>query len=178
MSEPSVLHDDSSYQLPTGGKPYASADYDDGELAAMQDAKENCNTATLQYGLMDIGPLVDQAVLGKDKIPTAFSIPGSASPVKSPETSSGGDNDYWVAEITDPKRLTPYKAECEDLIELFQMSFQEGEAFKALWRNGQMRIGKGKPDDSHLRNAEKVAHFGARMVAMERRHHAVVSLGA
>jgi hypothetical protein len=83
--------------------------------------------------------------------------------------SSGGDNDYWIAKVTDPKRLQPYQAECEDLIELFQMTFQEGEAFKALWRKGQMRIGNGKPGDSHLRNAEKVSHFGNRMVAIEQR---------
>lgn len=86
-----------------------------------------------------------------------------------PQESSGGDNDYWVADITDPKRLEPYKAECEDIIELFQMSFQEGEAFKALWRNGAMRLGKGKPGDSHLRNAEKVAHMGKRMEVIEKR---------
>lgn len=85
------------------------------------------------------------------------------------DTSSGGDNDYWVAHITDPKRLEPYDAECEDLIEHFQMSFQEGEAFKALWRKGQMRIGNGKPGDNPLRNAEKVAHFGRRMEVMEHR---------
>lgn len=83
------------------------------------------------------------------------------------QESSGGDNDYWIAEIKHPKRLDPYKAECEDLIEYFQMTFQEGEAFKALWRKGQMRIGNGKPGDTHLRNAEKVAHFGARMVVIE-----------
>lgn len=85
------------------------------------------------------------------------------------EISSGGDNDYWVAEIKNPKRLEPYLAECEDLIEHFQMTFQEGEAFKALWRKGQLRIGGGKPGDTHLRNAEKVAHFGNRMVAIESR---------
>ena len=81
--------------------------------------------------------------------------------------SSGGDNDYWIARIDNPKRLEPYSAECEDLIELFQMTFQEGEAFKALWRKGQMRIGNGKPGDTLLRNSEKVYHFAGRMVAME-----------
>lgn len=92
-------------------------------------------------------------------------------PVKSEEAqdSSGGDNDYWIATITHPKRLVPYDAECEDLIEHFQMTFQEGEAFKALWRKGQSRIGNGKPGDTPFRNSEKVAHFGARMVAMEQR---------
>ena len=81
--------------------------------------------------------------------------------------SSGGDNEYWVVQVKSPKRLKPYSAECEDLIELFQMTFQEGEAFKALWRKGQMRIGNGKPGDTLLRNSEKVFHFGGRMVAME-----------
>jgi len=83
------------------------------------------------------------------------------------QQSSGSDNDYWIAFIAHPKRLEPYMAECEDLIELFQMTFQEGEAFKALWRKGQMRIGKGKPGDTLIRNSEKVYHFGGRMVAME-----------
>ena len=83
------------------------------------------------------------------------------------QESSGGDNDYWIARIDNPKRLEPYSAECEDLIELFQMTFQEGEAFKALWRKGQMRIGNGKPGDTLLRNSEKVFHFAGRMVAME-----------
>lgn len=86
------------------------------------------------------------------------------------DVSSGGDNDYWVAPITHPKRLVPYVAECEDIIEYFQMSFQEGEAFKALWRKGQARLGNGKPGDTPLRNAQKVAHYGARMTAMEERN--------
>ena len=85
------------------------------------------------------------------------------------DVSSGGDNDYWIAKITHPKRLDPYDAECEDLIEHFEMTFQEGEAFKALWRKGQARIGNGKPGDSPLRNAQKVRHFGARIEAMEER---------
>lgn len=81
--------------------------------------------------------------------------------------SSGGDNDYWIARIDNPKRLDPYRAECEDLIEHFQMTFAEGNAFKALWRKGMDRVAKGKPGDTPLRNAEKVAYYGARMVAME-----------
>lgn len=84
------------------------------------------------------------------------------------DQSSGGDNDYWVASIDNPKRLAPYQAECEDLIEHFQMTFAEGDAFKALWRKGMDRVAKGKPGDTPLRNAEKVAYYGARMVAMEK----------
>lgn len=85
------------------------------------------------------------------------------------DTSSGGDNDYWVVHIDDPKRLVPYSAECEDLIEKFKFTFAEGEAFKALWRKGQANLGNGKPGDNPLRNAEKVAYMGTRMVVQEKR---------
>lgn len=85
------------------------------------------------------------------------------------DASSGGDNDYWVAHIHDPKRLDPYSAEAEDLIEHFQFSFAEGNAFKALWRMGMDRVASGKPGDTPLRNAEKVAYYGERMVVAEQR---------
>ena len=85
------------------------------------------------------------------------------------EQSSGGDNDYWVATITEPKRLEPYRAECEDLIEHFQFSFAEGNAFKALWRMGMDRAAEGKPGDTPLRNAQKVAYYGQRMVVKEKK---------
>lgn len=84
------------------------------------------------------------------------------------QTSSGGDNNYWLLSIKNPKRLDPYVCECEDIIEALEMSFQEGEAFKAIWRKCGDRLGNGKPGDTPLRNAEKVAHFGARMVAIEK----------
>jgi len=85
-------------------------------------------------------------------------------------TSSGSNNDYWLLYIKNPKRLTPYTAECEDIIEALDMSFQEGEAFKAIWRKAGQRLGKGKPGNTALRDAEKIAHFGQRMVAIEERN--------
>lgn len=85
------------------------------------------------------------------------------------DLSSGGDNDYWLIPVPHPKRLEPYTAEAEDIIEALGMSFQEGEAFKAIIRKCKARMGQGKPGDTALRNAEKVAHFGARMVAIETR---------
>lgn len=87
----------------------------------------------------------------------------------SPAESSGGDNDYWLLEIKDPKRLDPYTVECEDIIEAFEMTFQEGEAFKAIWRKCGQRMGNGKPGNTALRDAEKAAHFGNRMLAIEKR---------
>lgn len=85
------------------------------------------------------------------------------------DTSSGGDNDYWLIPIPHPKRLEPCTVETEDIIEALGMSFQEGEAFKAIIRKCKLRMGEGKPGDTEIRNAEKVAHFGGRMVAIEQR---------
>jgi hypothetical protein len=130
-------------------------------------------------GFLKSGESVTLSVDESDSVPIVINSDGMCSYVSvdnlrkpvgqsnNKQTSSGGDNDYWVAEIKNPKRLEPYKAECEDLIEHFQMTFQEGEAFKALWRKGQLRIGNGKPGDTLIRNSEKVEHFGKRMVAME-----------
>lgn len=89
--------------------------------------------------------------------------------VEETRESSGGDNDYWLLHIPDPKRLDPYTVECEDIIEALEMTFQEGEAFKALFRKCKIRLGDGKPGDSELRCSEKVHHFGGRMVAMDTR---------
>ena len=91
------------------------------------------------------------------------------SPTPVVETSSGGDNDYWLIPVPSPKRLEPYTAEAEDIIEALEMTFQEGEAFKAIIRKCKLRLGDGKPGDTELRNSEKVAHFGQRMVAMDLR---------
>lgn len=85
----------------------------------------------------------------------------------SPKNLSGGDNNYYVVEVSKPKRNKPYVAECEDIIESLNMSFQEGAAFKAIWRKASARSGNGKPNDDALRNAEQVAHYGKRMVAIE-----------
>lgn len=101
----------------------------------------------------------DDEILFPDDIQSAAS--------GSPSESSGGDNDYWLLPIKNPKRLDPYTAECEDIIEALEMSFQEGEAFKAIWRKCGQRLGNGKPGNTALRDAQKVAHFGKRMVAIE-----------
>jgi hypothetical protein len=84
-------------------------------------------------------------------------------------TTSGADNDYWVAHIKDPKRVEPCSIECDDLIEHFQMNYQQGEAFKAQWRDGMLRIGMGKPGDSHIRNAEKAHYYAGRNLVVEQR---------
>ncbi len=77
--------------------------------------------------------------------------------------SSGGNNDYYVADITNPKRLEPCRVECEDVIMALGMTFGQGEAFKAIWRDAAAKLGNGKPGDTAIRNAEKVVHYGEYM---------------
>lgn len=86
--------------------------------------------------------------------------------------ATGKDTDYYVVEITDPKRLAPYTAECEDIIEALGMNFAEGNAFKAIWRSCAARnLGNIKPgsDQKGIYDAEKVEYYGRRMVAIRKR---------
>jgi hypothetical protein len=76
---------------------------------------------------------------------------------------SGGDSDYYLCDITNPKRLEACTVECEDIIRHMDMSFDEGEALKAIWRNAAARRGGGKTGDSAKRNGEKVEHYGKGM---------------
>lgn len=88
------------------------------------------------------------------------------------QESSGGPVSYYVVEITDPAREDhyPYIAHCQDIIEALGMDFNEGEAFKSIWRKAAARtLGVKKVDDNPLRNAEKVEYFGQRQVAVEKR---------
>lgn len=84
---------------------------------------------------------------------------------------TGGKTTYYMVDIlspTDPE-ADPYTAECQDIIEALGMNFNEGNAFKALWRRAAARLGKSKRGytDGHY-DAEKVAFYGQRLVEMER----------
>ncbi len=79
--------------------------------------------------------------------------------------SGGGSSDYYRVKVTRPlDGADPYEAQCLDIIMALGMDFSEGEAFKAIWRKAASRQGNGKPGNSQLYNAEKVAFFGNVMV--------------
>lgn len=91
-----------------------------------------------------------------------------------PATLSGGKltgNHYYRVQVADPisPELPPYQAECADIIEALGMTFNEGEAFKALWRLAAARQGRGKPGNAPQYDADKVAHYGARVAACVKR---------
>lgn len=82
---------------------------------------------------------------------------------------SGGNVNYYLVEVTDPKRLAPYTAECEDIIEALGMNFAEGCAFKALWRSCAARaLGKRKAgqDEDGIYDADKLIHYALRTKAI------------
>lgn len=83
---------------------------------------------------------------------------------------TGGDVNYYVVDIVDPKRFDPYTAECEDIIEALNMNFAEGCAFKAIWRKAAARsLGKEKKGNNALYDAEKIVYYGQRQVVQEQR---------
>lgn len=81
-----------------------------------------------------------------------------------------GDH-YYRVQVLDPisPELKPYTAECADIIEALDMTFNEGEAFKALWRLAAARQGRGKPGNKPEYDGDKAGHYGSRVAAQTRR---------
>lgn len=79
---------------------------------------------------------------------------------------TGGSSDYYKVFVKNPTTLPdPYEAECNDIIEALEMTFAEGNAFKAIWRKAKARLGvKKKGYDSGVYDSEKVVFFGERML--------------
>lgn len=85
---------------------------------------------------------------------------------------TGKDVNYYVVDIPEPKRLAPYVAECEDIIEALGMTFSEGCEFKALWRSCAARtLGKHKEgmDEDGIYDAEKQEYYARRTLAVRKR---------
>ncbi len=79
---------------------------------------------------------------------------------------TGGSNDYYKVEVVNTLDGRPaHTVQCLEVIEALGMSFVEGEAFKAIWRSCASRtLGKHKPDNNALYDAEKVEFYGKRMI--------------
>lgn len=87
--------------------------------------------------------------------------------------SGGGKlagNHYYRVVVTTPvsPELGPYTAECADIIEALDMTFNEGENFKAIWRLAAARQGRGKAGNKPQYDADKAAHYGGRVAAQTR----------
>ena len=80
--------------------------------------------------------------------------------------ASGSLNNYYLARVDHPQRddQQPYTAECEDLIEVLELTFDEANIFKEIWRSANARKGNGKPGHHALYGAEKIAHYAGRIL--------------
>jgi hypothetical protein len=78
---------------------------------------------------------------------------------------TGGISSYYRVWVNEPVHETsnPYEAECQDIIESLNMSFSEGNAFKAIWRTAAARQGKKKQGNTAIYDAEKILFFGKRI---------------
>lgn len=84
---------------------------------------------------------------------------------------TGGKTSYYEVTVTLPTKegRAPYVAECNDIIEALNMTFAEGEAFKAVWRRAAARLGRRKAGYGGGKyDADKVAFFGQRMAVQAR----------
>lgn len=85
------------------------------------------------------------------------------------EEHTGSSSSYYTVTVNTPTHLSPYTAECNDIIEALDMTFAEGNAFKAIWRTAAARMGKRKRGNNAKYDAEKVVFFGRRMLAQAER---------
>ena len=95
-----------------------------------------------------------------------FVCPSCVAIQNQPLEYTGGSVSYYTVTVEKPTILPkPYTVECNDIIEALEMTFAEGNAFKAIWRLCAARLGKAKDGyRDGLYDAEKVVFFGRRMV--------------
>ena len=80
--------------------------------------------------------------------------------------NSGGFVNYYLVQVTHPQRAEqePYQAECEDIIEALELTFNEANIFKEIWRNARARQGVIKEGNTDLRSAQKIVHYANRIL--------------
>lgn len=85
--------------------------------------------------------------------------------------NSGFLCNYYLAPVVAPQRKgqEPYVAECEDVIQSLEMTFDEACEFKSLWRRCRARQGFVKAETTPLREASKGLHYSRRVYALELR---------
>ena len=90
--------------------------------------------------------------------------------MKKPE-NSGFLCEYYLAPVVAPQRKeqAPYVAECEDVIQALELTFDEACEFKSIWRRGRGRQGFQKAESTPVRDASKALHYARRVYALELR---------
>lgn len=74
------------------------------------------------------------------------------------EEHTGGSSSYYDLQIG------PTTIKCLDIIEGLDMSYNEGNIFKAVWRIAAAKQGKKKKGNNMHYDAEKIVFFGERLL--------------
>lgn len=74
---------------------------------------------------------------------------------------TGGSVNYYTVKVKGQS------VECGDIIDALGLTFNEANIFKEIWRTANARLGNGKPGNTALRGAEKVAYYANRILAAE-----------
>lgn len=81
------------------------------------------------------------------------------TPGKQPLT--GGSVNYYTVKVKGQP------VECGDVMDALQLTPNEYNIFKEIWRTANARLGNGKPGHTALYGAEKVAYYANRILAAE-----------
>lgn len=78
---------------------------------------------------------------------------------------------YYMIHVPFPERENqlPYTAECGDIIDALELTFNESCIVKAIWRSAAARLGNGKPGTTALYDAEKVKYYAERVLKIAKR---------
>lgn len=84
---------------------------------------------------------------------------------------SGGFVNYYLVAVDHPQRTNqpPYQAECEDIIDALELTPDEANIFKEIWRTARQRQGTGKLGNTPVRAAEKMVHYSNRILRKAQR---------
>ena len=87
-----------------------------------------------------------------------------------PPEYTGGSSSYYKVEVSNPvSGGDPYTVECQDVIEALDMSFSEGNIFKAIWRICAAKKGKAKKGyEDSVYDLEKIIFFAQRELQIEK----------
>jgi len=79
---------------------------------------------------------------------------------------TGGNVNYYLANVPHPQReyQQPYQAECDDIADALQLTPDEKDIFKEIWRTANARLHNGKPGHKAIYGAEKIVHRAGRIL--------------
>lgn len=87
--------------------------------------------------------------------------------------SSGGFVNYYLVDVKHPQRKeqVPYRAECEDIMDALDLTPDEANIFKEIWRTARQRQGNGKAGNTFYRAAQKIVHYANRILRKAERQN-------